>query len=153
MNLRNLIEEKYKDSIKSKQSDTTNTLRLIKSAIKDKDIENRSKTQEDEIDDQKIMSLLQNLIKQRKDSIESFKVASRNDLIEKEQAEIDLISQFLPKQLNEEEIESVIREIIKSNGFNSVKDMGKLMNLVKTKYSGSIDMAMVGKISKSLLNN
>ena len=153
MNLRNLIEEKYKDSIKSKLSDTTNTLRLIKSAIKDKDIENRSKTQEDEIDDQKIMSLLQNLIKQRKDSIESFKVASRNDLIEKEQAEIDLISQFLPKQLNEEEIESVIREIIKSNGFNSVKDMGKLMNLVKTKYSGSIDMAMVGKISKSLLNN
>ena len=153
MNLRNLIEEKYKDSIKSKQSDTTNTLRLIKSAIKDKDIENRSKTQEDEIDDQKIMSLLQNLIKQRKDSIESFKVASRNDLIEKEQAEIDLISQFLPKQLNEEEIESVIREIIKSNGFNSVKDMGKLMNLVKTKYSGSIDMAMVGKIAKSLLNN
>ncbi|PPR45360.1 MAG: hypothetical protein CFH18_00343 [Alphaproteobacteria bacterium MarineAlpha5_Bin8] len=153
MNLRNLIEEKYKDSIKSKLSDTTNTLRLIKSAIKDKDIENRSKTQEDEIDDQKIMSLLQNLIKQRKDSIESFKVASRNDLIEKEQAEIDLISQFLPKQLNDEEIESVIREIIKSNGFNSVKDMGKLMNLVKTKYSGSIDMAMVGKIAKSLLNN
>ena len=153
MNLRNLFEEKYKDSIKSKLSDTTNTLRLIKSAIKDKDIENRSKTQEDEIDDQKIMSLLQNLIKQRKDSIESFKVASRNDLIEKEQAEIDLISQFLPKQLNDEEIESVIREIIKSNGFNSVKDMGKLMNLVKTKYSGSIDMAMVGKIAKSLLNN
>ena len=86
-------------------------------------------------------------------SIDSFKVASRNDLIEKEQAEIDLISQFLPKQLNDEEIESVIREIIKSNGFNSVKDMGKLMNLVKTKYSGSIDMAMVGKIAKSLLNN
>ena len=153
MTLRNLIENKYKEAIRSKNTSEIKTLRLVKSAIKDKDIAARSINNNKEIQDSEILSLLQNLIKQRKDSIESFKVASRNDLIEKEQAEIDLISQFLPKQLNDEEIESVIREIIKSNGFNSVKDMGKLMNLVKTKYSGSIDMAMVGKIAKSLLNN
>ncbi len=152
MKLRNLIEEKYKDSIKSKQSNTTNTLRLIKSAIKDKDIENRSTNQEEEIDDNQIMNLLQSLIKQRKDSIESFKSASRDDLIEKEQAEIDLISQFLPKQLSQAEIESAIQKIIEENKLNSVKDMGKLMNLIKTQYSGVIDMAMAGKIAKTLLN-
>ena len=153
MKLRNLIEEKYKDSIKSKQSNSTNTLRLIKSAIKDKDIENRSKNQEEEIDDKQIMNLLQSLIKQRKDSIESFKSASRDDLIEKEQEEIDLISQFLPKQLSQTEIESAIQKIIQENKLDTVKDMGKLMNLVKTKYSGVIDMAMAGKIAKTLLNN
>ncbi len=153
MKLRNLIEEKYKDSIKSKQSSKTNTLRLIKSAIKDKDIENRSKNQEEEIDDKQIMNLLQSLIKQRKDSIESFKSASRDDLIEKEQEEIDLISQFLPKQLSQTEIESAIQKIIQENKLDTVKDMGKLMNLVKTKYSGVIDMAMAGKIAKTLLNN
>ena len=153
MNLRNLIEEKYIDSIKSKETDTTSTLRLIKSAIKDKDIENRSKSEEEEIDDQKILNLLQSLIKQRRDSIESFKAASRNDLIAKEQAEIDLISQFLPKQLDEKETESIIKKIIEDNKLESIKDMGKLMNLVKTNYSGSVDMAMVGKIAKSLFNN
>ena len=153
MNLRNLIEEKYKESIKSKQSDTTNTLRLIKSAIKDRDIENRNKNQEEKIDDQKIMNLLQSLIKQRKDSIESFKSASRNDLIEKEQAEIDLISQFLPQQLNYDETESIIKKFIEDNKLDSIKDMGKLMNLVKKEHSGSIDMAIAGKIAKNLLNN
>ena len=153
MNLRNLIEEKYIDSIKSKETETTSTLRLIKSAIKDKDIENRSKSEEEEIDDQKILNLLQSLIKQRRDSIESFKAASRNDLIAKEQAEIDLISQFLPKQLDEKETESIIKKIIEDNKLESIKDMGKLMNLVKTNYSGSVDMAMVGKIAKSLFNN
>jgi len=153
MNLRNLIEEKYIDSIKSKETETTSTLRLIKSAIKDKDIENRSKSEEEKIDDQKILNLLQSLIKQRRDSIESFKAASRNDLIAKEQAEIDLISQFLPKQLDEKETESIIKKIIEDNKLESIKDMGKLMNLVKTNYSGSVDMAMVGKIAKSLFNN
>ncbi len=153
MNLRNLIEEKYIDSIKSKETETTSTLRLIKSAIKDKDIENRNKSEEEKIDDQKILNLLQSLIKQRRDSIESFKAASRNDLIVKEQAEIDLISQFLPKQLDEKETESIIKKIIEDNKLESIKDMGKLMNLVKTNYSGSVDMAMVGKIAKSLFNN
>ena len=74
-------------------------------------------------------------------------------MIVKEQAEIDLISQFLPKQLDEKETESIIKKIIEDNKLESIKDMGKLMNLVKTNYSGSVDMAMVGKIAKSLFNN
>ena len=152
MNLRASIEERYREAIKSKKSDDTNTLRLIKSAIKDKDIENRTSESSNEITDQQILVLLQNLIKQRKESIESFKIASRDDLIAKEQLEIDLISQFLPKQLNEKEIEEIIKEIIKQQSFSSLKDMGALMNNLKSKQAGSVDLAMAGKIAKLLLN-
>ena len=153
MNLRASIEERYKEAIKSKKLEKANTLRLIKSAIKDKDIENRTSESNNEIDDNQIMTLLQNLIKQRKDSIESFKTASRDDLIVKEQFEIDLISQFLPNQLNERETEEIIIEMIKKQNFSSLKDMGALMNNLKSEYAGSVDMAMAGKIAKLILNN
>ena len=89
MELINKIEEKYKNSIKEKDSNSINTLRLIKSAIKDKQISIRGK--QDDLTDGDILSLMQNLIKQRKDSIEAFKKANRTDLIEKEQIEIDII--------------------------------------------------------------
>ena len=153
MNLRASIEERYKEAVKSKNFEKANTLRLIKSAIKDKDIENRTNESNNEINDNQIMALLQNLIKQRKDSIESFKTASRDDLIVKEQFEIDLISQFLPNQLNERETEEIIVEMIKKQNFSSLKDMGALMNNLKSEYGGSVDMAMAGKIAKLILNN
>ena len=153
MNLRASIEEKYKEAIKSKNLEKANTLRLIKSAIKDKDIENRTSESNNEINDNQIMTLLQNLIKQRKDSIESFKTASRDDLIVKEQFEIDLISQFLPKQLNETETEEIIKEMIKKQSFSSLKDMRSLINILKSEYAGSVNVAMAGKITKLILNN
>jgi hypothetical protein len=153
MSLRSSIEESYTEAIKSKKLEKANTLRLIKSAIKDKDIENRTSESNNEIDDNQIMTLLQNLIKQRKDSIESFKIASRDDLIVEEQFEIDLISQFLPKQLNEKETEEIIIEMIKKQNFSSLKDMRSLINNLKSKYAGSVDMAMAGKIAKLILNN
>ena len=152
MNLRASIEERYKEAVKSKKLEKVNTLRLIKSAIKDKDIEIRTSESNNEINDNQIMTLLQNLIKQRKDSIESFKTASRDDLIVKEQFEIDLISQFLPNQLNERETEEIIIEMIKKQNFSSLKDMGALMNNLKSEYAGSVDMAMAGKIAKLILN-
>ena len=152
MNLRTSIEERYKEAVKSKNFEKANTLRLIKSAIKDKDIENRTSESNNEINDSQIMTLLQNLIKQRKDSIESFKTASRDDLIVKEQFEIDLISQFMPKQLNERETEEIIIEMIKKQNFSSLKDMRSLINNLKSEYAGSVDMAMAGKIAKSILN-
>ena len=151
MSLIKKIEEKYKDAIRSKNLDETNTLRLIKSAIKDKEIENRTNDSSNEIDDQQVLSLLQNLIKQRKDSIESFKSANRNDLIEKEQSEINLINQFLPEQLNEEDIKNIIKKIINEKKFTSIKDMGALMKDLKNQHAGSLDMAIAGKIAKSLL--
>ena len=152
MNLRASIEERYKEAVKSKKLEKANALRLIKSAIKDKDIENRTSESNNEINDNQIMTLLQNLIKQRKDSIESFKTASRDDLIVKEQFEIDLISQFLPKQLNERETEEIIIEMIKKQNFSSLKDMRSLINNLKSEYAGSVDMAMAGKIAKLILN-
>ena len=151
MNLIEKIDQKYKNSIKEKDSNTTNTLRLIKSAIKDKEISLRGK--QDKFSDGDILSLLQTLIKQRKDSIDAFKKANRNDLILKEQAEIDIIETFLPQQKSESETRDIIESIIKENKFDSLKDMGKLMNIIKSNYIGQIDMGVAGKIAKSSLGN
>jgi len=146
MSLNNKIDEKYKKSIKEKDSNSINTLRLIRSAIKDKLISLRGK--QDSLSDGDILSILQNLIKQRKDSIEAFKKANRQDLIDKEKAEIDVIDIFLPEQKSEVEIEKIINEIIKKNKLSSIKDMGKLMNIIKSEYLGVIDMGVAGKIAK-----
>ena len=153
MSLKIQIEDKYKEAIKAKKTDEINTLRLIKSAIKDKEIESRAKDKNYIIGDTEILSLLQSLIKQRKDSITSFKSASRNDLIEIEQKEITIISKFLPQQLNKEDTEKIITKIIEDNNFKSLKDMGNIMNNLKKNHSGSIDMALAGKIAKSKLSN
>ena len=138
MNLIDKIDEKYKISIKEKDSNSINTLRLVKSAIKDKQISIRGK--QESLSDQDILSLLQNLVKQRKDSIEAFNKANRQDLIDKEKAEIEIIELFLPEQKSETETKEIIDSIIKENDFSSIKDMGKLMNIIKSEYLGVIDM-------------
>ena len=153
MTLRNIIDDKYKEAVRSKNSSEIKTLRLVKSAIKDKDIAARSVNNNKGIQDSEILSLLQNLIKQRKDSIDSFNKASRSDLVSIEQAEIDIISNFLPKQMTDDETETLIIEVIKKNNFNSLKDMGILMKNLKSDYSGTVDMAVAGKIAKSQLSN
>ena len=149
MNLIDKIDEKYKNSIREKDSNSINTLRLVKSAIKDKQISIRGK--QEFLSDQDILSLLQNLVKQRKDSIEAFNKANRQDLIDKEKAEIDVIELFLPEQKNEIETKEIIESIIKENDFSSIKDMGKLMNIIKSEYLGVIDMGVAGKIAKTSL--
>ena len=153
MNLRNKIEEDYKQSIKDKNQDKINTLRLIKSAIKDKDISLRSSTNKEGINDTEILTLLISLIKQRKDSIEQFQKANRDDLIKHEQSEIDVINLYLPKQKSEEETEDIVNDLIKKNNLETIKDMGKLMGLIKNDYAGEVDMGLVGKIAKSKLGN
>ena len=152
MNIREDIEKKYKQSLKERNVNLTNTIRLIKSAIKNKDIAARSLGTKEEIKDQEILSLLQNLIKQRKDSIEAFKIADRQDLIEKEQSEIQIINLFLPHQKNEKETENIINQLIQEQNLNSLKDMGKLMSFLKKDYSGEIDMGLAGKIAKLKLS-
>ena len=144
MDLINKIDEKYKTSIKEKDSNSLNTLRLIRSAIKDKQIAIRGK--QDNLSDGDILSLLQNLVKQRKDSIDAFEKADRQDLIDKEKAEISVIELFLPKQKSENETKEIIENIIRENNFSSIKDMGKLMNIIKSDYIGVIDMGVAGKI-------
>ena len=149
MSLIEKIDEKYKNSVREKDSNSINTLRLIKSAIKDKQISLRGK--QEDMKDGDVLSLLQTLIKQRKDSIEAFNKANRKDLIDKEQAEINVIEAFLPKQKNEAETKKIIENIVKENNFSSIKDMGKLMNKIKSEYIGEIDMGVAGKIAKSSL--
>tara|TARA_B100000575_G_C23058076_1_gene609151 strand:- start:751 stop:1206 length:456 start_codon:yes stop_codon:yes gene_type:complete len=146
MTLIDKIDEKYKIAIKEKDSISINTLRLIKSAIKDKLISLRGK--QDNLSDSEVLSLLQNLIKQRKDSIEAFNKANRQDLIDKENAEIDVIEVFMPSQKSENETDEIIKKIIFQNNFSSIKDMGKLMNIIKSEYPGVIDMGLAGKIAK-----
>ena len=149
MELIDKIDEKYKISIKEKDSNSINTLRLIRSAIKDKLISLRGK--QDNLSDGEILLILQNLIKQRKDSIDAFNKANRQDLIDKEEAEIAVIEYFLPKQKDESETKAIVDDIIKKNNFSSIKDMGKLMNIIKSEYLGEIDMGVAGKIAKNSL--
>ena len=149
MNLSDKIDEKYKASIKEKDSNSINTLRLIRSAIKDKLISIRGK--QESLSDGEVLSLLQNLVKQRKDSIDAFEKANRQDLIDKEKAEISVIEFFLPKQKSEKETIEIIENIIRENNFSSIKDMGKLMSIIKSDYAGVIDMGLAGKIAKTNL--
>ena len=153
MSLRKKIDEDYKQSIKNKEQQKVNTLRLIRSAIKDKDISSRTSENKEGINDAEILSLLINLIKQRKDSIDQFQKAKRDDLINNEQSEIDIIKEYLPQQKTEEETKKIINEIIISNNLESIKDMGKLMSIIKNDYAGEVDMSLVGKIAKSKLVN
>ena len=153
MNLRNNIDEDYKKAIKNKEQDKANTLRLIKSAIKDKDISTRTNENKEGVSDQEILSLLISLIKQRKDSIEQFQKAGREDLIKNEQNEIDVINQYLPKQKSEDETIEIVNKLIKMHKLENLKDMGKLMGFVKKNYPGEVDMGLVGKIAKSKLGN
>ena len=147
MTLIDKIDEKYKIAIKEKDSNSINTLRLIRSAIKDKIISLRGK--KENLSDSEVLSLLQNMTKQRKDSIEAFNKANRQDLIDKEKAEIDVIKLFMPVQKNENETEEIIKNIIDLNNFSSLKDMGKLMNIIKSEYPGVVDMGVAGKIAKN----
>jgi len=153
MSLRNNIDEDYKQSIKNKDQQKIDTLRLIRSAIKDKDISTRTSENKEVINDAKILSLLINLIKQRKDSIEQFQKAKRDDLIKNEQSEIEIIKEYLPQQKTQEETEKIINEIISTNNLESIKGMGKLMSIIKNDYAGEVDMGLVGKIAKSKLVN
>ena len=153
MSLRNKIDEDYKQSIKNKDQQKIDTLRLIRSAIKDKDISSRTSKNKEGINESEILSLLLNLIKQRNDSIEQFQKAKRDDLIKNEKSEIEVIKNYLPQQKTQEETEKIINEIISSNNLESIKDMGKLMSIIKSDYAGEVDMGLVGKIAKSKLIN
>ena len=153
MSLRNKIDEDYKQSIKNKDQKKIDTLRLIRSAIKDKDISSRTSENKEGINDSEILSLLLNLIKQRNDSIEQFQKAKRDDLIKNEKSEIEVIKYYLPQQKTQEETEKIINEIISSNNLESIKDMGKLMSIIKNDYAGEVDMGLVGKIAKFKLIN
>ena len=151
MSLRKKIDDMLNEALKAKDKNTYPTLRLIVSAIKDADIAGRSKGQK-EIKDSDIISLLKKMIKQRNESCEVYKKAGRNELLESEKKEIDVISKFLPKQLSDEETKQICQEVIKTTGASSMKDMGKIMGTLKSKHAESLDFSKVSVILKELLS-
>tara|TARA_B000000565_G_scaffold96250_1_gene71607 strand:- start:857 stop:1312 length:456 start_codon:yes stop_codon:yes gene_type:complete len=151
MSLRKKIDDMLNEALKAKDKNTYPTLRLIVSAIKDAEIAGRSKGQK-EIKDSDIISLLKKMIKQRNESCEVYKKAGRNELLESEKKEIDVISKFLPKQLSDEETKRICQEVIKTTGASSMKDMGKIMGALKSKHAESLDFSKVSVILKELLS-
>ena len=152
MSLRDKIETDYKNALKSKDKNKISTYRLILSGIKDLDINNRSGPNKKETDDEDIKKLLKKMIKQRSESIEIYKKNNRSDLLEIEQGEVAVLSEYLPKQLSEEETINICKEIIEKTGATSVKDMGKVMGQLKQGYSDTIDFSKAGALIKELLN-
>ena len=152
MSLKEKINNNYQNSLKTKDKAEISTYRLILSAIKDIDIANRSGPNKKETDDSDIKKLLKKMIKQRVESIDIYKKNNRQDLLEVEQREHDILSSFLPKQLTDEETKKICSDIVNDLGANSIKDMGKVMGELKKNYSDNLDFAKAGTFLKELLN-
>ncbi len=144
--IRPLIEEAVKVSMKNRDKETTSTLRMAISELKKEEIDKQI-----ELEDEQVIQILQRMIKQRKDSYSQFSDAGRNELAEKEQREIDILSEFLPEQLSEEELSSMVLEVIKETGAEGPQDMGKVMGSLKQRIHGNADMGLVSKIVKETL--
>ena len=151
MSLKQQIEDKLNSALKAKDKNTYPTLRLIISAIKDAEIAGRTKDKK-EITDSDITAILKKMIKQRNESCEVYKKAGRNELLENETKEMDVIRAFLPQKLSDEEVKRVCEETVKSIGASSMKDMGKVMGALKSKHADTIDFSKVSPILKELLN-
>ena len=152
MSLRDKIETDYKNALKAKDKNKISTYRLILSGIKDLDINNRSGPDKKQTDENDIKKLLKKMIKQRSESIEVYKKSNRNDLLEIEQSEVNILSEYLPKQLGEDETKKLCSEIIEKTGASSIKDMGKVMGELKKNHSDDIDFSKAGSILKEILN-
>ncbi|WP_415313092.1 GatB/YqeY domain-containing protein [Candidatus Pelagibacter sp. Uisw_106] len=152
MTLKEKIETNYKNSLKSKNKVEISTYRLILSGIKDIDIINRSGSDIKVTDDEDIKKLLKKMIKQRTESIDIYKKNDRMDLLEVEQNEFDLLSSFLPQQLNDEKTKKICVDTISKLGAASIKDMGKVMGELKKRYPDNLDFAKAGPLLKELLN-
>ena len=152
MSLKITIETEYKNALKSKDKIKISTYRLILSSIKDLDISNRSGPNKKETDDEDIKKLLKKMMKQRSESIDIYKKNNRSDLLEIEQNEFNILSSFLPKQLNDEDTKKICEEIISKLGANSIKDMGKVMGELKKQHTDEIDFSKAGTFIKNLLN-
>jgi uncharacterized protein YqeY len=146
MSLKEKITADMQDAMRSKESEKLNAIRLLQSSIKQKEVDDRV-----DIDDESILSIIEKMLKQRRDSIEAFKKANRNDLVDKEEFEVKILQTYMPEPLSAEEVEKEIDEVIKSTNAKSMKDMGSVMGLVKAKVSGRANMAEVSKKIKEKL--
>ena len=148
MALKEKITVDMQDAMRSKDSEKLNAIRLLQSSIKQKEVDDRV-----EIDDTMILNIIEKMLKQRRDSIEAFKKANRNDLVEKEEFEVRVLQAYMPEPLSLEDVEKEIDSAIKAIDANSMKDMGLVMNAVKLKVSGRANMAEVSQKIKEKLTN
>jgi uncharacterized protein YqeY len=151
MDKRAEFNDALKEAMREKNQMKVSTIRLILAALKDRDIAMRSKGSAEGVSDSEILSMLQSMIKQRQESAKIYCDAGREELAEREEEEIAVITAFLPKQLDEAEVESIIAGVIADTGADSIKDMGKIMGVLKGKYAGQIDMGKAGGLVKAKL--
>jgi uncharacterized protein len=151
--LRTKISDELKTAMKAGDKLKVSTLRLVGAAIKDRDIQNRTAGPDSGVSDAQIIDVLAKMVKQRQESVAMYQQGGRPELAQQESTEIDIIQSFMPKQLSEAEVKSVVAAIIQEVGAQSVKDMGKVMAALKAKYAGQMDMAKAGGVVKGLLGS
>lgn len=151
MTLRERLTEEMKTAMRAKDQQRLDAIRLILAKLKEQDIASRTEANRDGIDEPQILSMLQTMIKSRRESVELYTKGGREELAAKEQGEIDVIQSFLPQQLGEAETREAIKAAIAETGAASVKDMGKVVGLLKSKYAGQIDFGSVSPLVKEML--
>ena len=152
MSLRDQLQTALKEAMKAKQADRLSTLRLINAAIKDRDIANRGEGGEGEISEAEILAALGRMVKQRQESARAYEEGGRLELAEKEMNEIRVIEEFLPRQLSADEVQAAIAAAISEAGASSIRDMGKVMAVLKGTYTGQMDFGAVGPMVKARLS-
>lgn len=151
MSLRDSITERTKQAMREKDALRLSTLRLMSAAIKDRDIAARSEDRCEGIDDSEIMSLLVKMVKQREESAKTYAENDRPELAERERVEIEIVREFMPTALSEDDMKAVIAKFVEETEATGLKDMGKIMGRLKTEYAGRIDMGKAGAIVKEHL--
>ena len=153
MDLRSRINIAMKQAMKDKSAERLSTIRLINAAIKDRDIAARTEGKENGVGDGEVLAILSKMTRQRQESAKAYEEAGRLDLSERELAEIKVIEEFLPRQLTDSEIQSAVSEAIEELGASSIRDMGKVMGTLKSKYAGQMDFGAVGALVKNNLSS
>ena len=151
MSLRDRLQTALKEAMKAKAAARLSTLRLINAAIKDREIANRGEVGAAEVTDADILALMSKMVKQRQESARAYEEGGRLELAEKETDEIRVIEEFLPRQLTGQEVETAVVEAIAASGATSIRDMGKVMAVLKGKYTGQMDFGAVGPAVKARL--
>jgi len=149
--MRDTIKAAMKQAMKDKEALRLSTVRLIMAAIKDRDIAARVDGAENSVSDADILGILGKMIKQRKDSAQAYEAADRMELAQQELSEIKIIEEFLPKQLSDDEVQAAVQKAITDSGADSIRDMGKVMGVLKSTYAGQMDFGKAGGAVKALL--
>jgi uncharacterized protein YqeY len=151
MDLRTRVGSALKEAMKAREADRLSTLRLINAAIKDRDIALRGEGREDGVTDAEVLQILGKMVRQRQESARAYEEGGRLELAEKERAEVVVIEEFLPRQLTEQEVSAAIDKAIAATGADGIRDMGKVMGELKTRYTGQMDFGSVGPMVKERL--